>query len=800
MKPKLIFITRLYDLYKAAGVMILTLVLGCLFHDLSGFRFMNILTGIAVVAFVLVLFFIEQNKKNIMAYVILMGIGLLFLILIKLLRVNPGEIFTGLVEYVKKRNQSGWEYHTGYACLTGIVICIPMGVAVFFIQKFRTARFIVASGLWIGMIIMGFMEIPIGRITMMLLLLYCLINLSDVCNLLFNKNVLSRDSENVAFYLFPFFLLMVVLVALLPVAEHPVEWKTVRHIYRWAVDTTQNTFANIQMKLGIENKEYGMSFTGYSGKGNLGNGLTGDSTEQFWVKSSKTQGNVYMIGSVFDTYTGKKWEKRASKERGQEKDYQMDYYEILYALTSDEDHLSEEMRSVNRESLDITFGGIRTSTIFYPQKTLSINPISQFAYDDFAPNAVFGGVYSKGTRYETEYLDINYGSEDIQRLLRNMDAFDFETTKLNLPDIISYLNDYDVETSSILKKTDIPENMNQLFEKRADQIQTNYTGLPAGVPRRVYEKTEEITKDAENDYDKCKAIEEYLNTFEYTLTPEQTGREDDFVDRFLFETKEGYCTYFASAMAVMGRTQGIPTRYVEGFCLDYSNYLGNDMFQITGTDAHAWCEAYIEGAGWIPFEATAGKSAMRYKAWNMNESYMDKVQTVSQTVAEKQIEDEEEDESGAISWENSLNDIKSRIWTGVVFVFCVILFFLVFMILYYFLLNRQRVSKYRSSDRKTKISLRFLNMIKIMELKGYMYRESSTVTDIYQAMEQVLEMEGEVSHQLMESYFKCRYSGKEVDADDLELYEKINSKVEEAYLKTCSLRKKIDYHMFRKVI
>jgi hypothetical protein len=75
---------------------------------------------------------------------------------------------------------------------------------------------------------------------------------------------------------------------------------------------------------------------------------------------------------------------------------------------------------------------------------------------------------------------------------------------------------------------------------------------------------------------------------------------------YFLETKEGYCTYYASALAVMARCVGIPSRYVTGFALKAS---GDDRYVATGRTAHAWAEIYLSGLGWIEIDPLA---------WNAN--------------------------------------------------------------------------------------------------------------------------------------------------------------------------------------
>ncbi len=138
-----------------------------------------------------------------------------------------------------------------------------------------------------------------------------------------------------------------------------------------------------------------------------------------------------------------------------------------------------------------------------------------------------------------------------------------------------------------------------------------YLQLPPALPDRVRTLALDITKNAATNYDKIRALEAFLTNFPYTLTPGTPPSGRDFVDYFLFEGQTGYCTYYATALAVMGRCLGIPTRFAQGFSLpDERNARGG--YDVTNAQAHAWAEVYFEGFGWIPFEATPAYYAAFY--------------------------------------------------------------------------------------------------------------------------------------------------------------------------------------------
>jgi|GEM_PF-955728 len=138
-------------------------------------------------------------------------------------------------------------------------------------------------------------------------------------------------------------------------------------------------------------------------------------------------------------------------------------------------------------------------------------------------------------------------------------------------------------------------------DPRYPAIRERYTVLPDSLPDIVRETALYVIGDETSPFKKATALAAWLGeNFHYTLEPVIPPEDMDFVAHFL-ETREGYCTYYATAMAVMARTVGLPSRYVTGFAL-FRDPLQNDIFYATGRTAHAWAEIYFYGLGWIPFD------------------------------------------------------------------------------------------------------------------------------------------------------------------------------------------------------
>lgn len=133
---------------------------------------------------------------------------------------------------------------------------------------------------------------------------------------------------------------------------------------------------------------------------------------------------------------------------------------------------------------------------------------------------------------------------------------------------------------------------------------SRYTQLPE-MPYRVEALTLELTRGQSTVYDKAKAVESYLHTLKYTTQVTPPPADRDAVDYFLFDLKEGYCDYFASAMAVMLRSVGVPARIVSGYAAGEQTTPGGP-FVVRDSNAHSWVEVYFPRYGWITFDPTPG--------------------------------------------------------------------------------------------------------------------------------------------------------------------------------------------------
>lgn len=126
------------------------------------------------------------------------------------------------------------------------------------------------------------------------------------------------------------------------------------------------------------------------------------------------------------------------------------------------------------------------------------------------------------------------------------------------------------------------------------------------VPRRLRPRLEglarEWTRGAATSADKLGAIERHLSSeYAYARSFTRPPLADPLLD-FLFTQKRGHCEYFASALALLGRAAGVPTRVVMGYRVTEKSPFG--YYVVRERNAHAWVEAWLPGDGWATRDAT----------------------------------------------------------------------------------------------------------------------------------------------------------------------------------------------------
>ncbi|GAA1726680.1 DUF3488 and transglutaminase-like domain-containing protein [Aeromicrobium alkaliterrae] len=235
--------------------------------------------------------------------------------------------------------------------------------------------------------------------------------------------------------------------------------------------------------------------------------------------------------------------------------------------------IGEEVR-VSRESVDVRIRSLRASVLPVPYPSVDVDRL-------LGPWEMLAG----GRTYFSETSDTRDQSYSVRYLERRPTAAQL------------------AEAS----EDDLPSSLDPYLE------------LPAALPSVVSDTAEQVTAGAVGAYAKAQALQDFFRSgaFEYSETAPVDGDYDgtgiEVLERFLAE-RSGYCVHYASAMAAMARSLGIPARIMVGYAPGQLMRPGPDddgdqeRYRVMSNDLHAWPQIYVDGVGWMEFEPTPGIS------------------------------------------------------------------------------------------------------------------------------------------------------------------------------------------------
>jgi transglutaminase-like putative cysteine protease len=161
---------------------------------------------------------------------------------------------------------------------------------------------------------------------------------------------------------------------------------------------------------------------------------------------------------------------------------------------------------------------------------------------------------------------------------------------------------------SVLSELPVRPPAHVPFDRTAwpPEVLERYTQLPPSLPGRVPTLAQRITGGQTTTVGRVRAVESWLRTnTRYRLDVAADPAGVDAVDHFLFERREGFCEHIASAMVVLLRSIGVPSRLVTGFGPGGRNAF-TGYWEVAASDAHAWVEVLYPDVGWIAYDPTFG--------------------------------------------------------------------------------------------------------------------------------------------------------------------------------------------------
>lgn len=295
-----------------------------------------------------------------------------------------------------------------------------------------------------------------------------------------------------------------------------------------------------------------------------------------------------------------------------------------------------------------------------------------------------------------------------------------------------------IETMNGRSEPEEEEILDRAESEYGAYVRQNYLTVPEG-----FEELQEQCQEENIRKDNVEKIIRYVTTFlvsnyEYNIEVPKLPKDKDFVQYFLYESKEGYSAHFASSAVLMFRMFGIPARYVTGYAAPESIFSmdadGKYTALLQSDNSHAWAEIYMDGIGWIPVETTPGNIGVLQNIYGVDALEEEGSEKETKEKETEELYEEEEDEEAL---KEQLTYTKIRLYLGgvILSLFVIILIFLIYRKGRYEL-RRRGYGKWETSNEKL-LSL-FCLVHEMLQSAGMPKEIRSTSPEFYEWLKKVL--------------------------------------------------------------
>ncbi len=666
----------------------------------------------------------------------IIGAALLIIaVLVLIPYIGAGRIdgfFENYYHWIVLRKDFCEEWVIGYELMQ--ILWVVSGCYLFQLaaQKNNVVKEAAAGVLFSTLLLCMFRKIEIDHVGVAFIICYIVSCVTEWIRRGWEKRK-APDKQGYLIWLAPFLVIYILLMSIIPVKEEPYDWALAKRIYSnlrekvvtWMEDISRNG-----------NEDFAAFLTGFSEESGLFGGFSESNREVMTITGTDgLMTNLYLSGKTYDTFDGREWKQTIA---GNPREFPMDALETLYAVKRHESRwLSNYVRSTR---ISLKYGSFDTGYLFVPLKPSYFYNVE---YEINGGDYIFGEQKGYGTAYDIAFYQMNLRTADFLKLMEakpEEDAVEWMNT----------VNRYAPEGYKALSLEDL--------EIYRQSMKYSYSREVA-LSKPVQEYLQEITGEAAAPYTRLLAIEQELAGYVYTDHPGKLpGKVDSaeaFLDYFLLESKQGYCSYFATAFVLLAQAEGLPARYVEGFCVPTNPRVSETI--VYSNMAHAWPEVYFEGIGWIPFEPTPGYGELRYQGW----------------LTQKPVEEETQEEENLpfcmptptpIPQEELLDKEGGSIWNQILVVCKVVAIVLLFLAIILLLERiRQRI-RYSKMSGEEKFLVEVKRNLRLFARLDCRRRETETLSELQEQIRETLPelMVNKTEWQFLKGYEEYLYRKAEV--------------------------------------
>lgn len=569
----------------------------------------------------------------------------------------------------------------------------------------------------------------------------------------------------------PFLLGAVLLVSVLPVRSTPVSWDGVKDFFGNVRETVNELLA--RAVYGDEENEFGVGTIGFSADSDSFWGRLVDSRGREMLKISVYTGSGtaerYFAGVVKEIYEEDSW-RAADCEEEEIGDLQE---HLFYLYQSGLIGESGE-RFCQSHTYSIQYQNLKTGVLFYPANSYHISAKGKEILHS-GSNLTFAEKQGRGDMYQISGLSMNLENKALVEYLRNvtrvkpdgmeMSEMADSTGESLFEECVKRAGLSEEEIAGITE--DISE---EEMEKRAERIRSQDLQLPENLSEEVRKLSSDLTKEPDNEYDKVQAILCYLKKdggFTYSTVPVELPEGKTVMDYFLFESREGYCTYYATALTLLCRCAGVPARYVEGITVNYESE-EDGWYPVWGRNSHAWTQVYLTGFGWMDVDATPGRGRNGGNWRNIADNYQQTGRPEVRTEADRMNSTETAEAAVSNQGQDRLGSLKQKLRDGLILLaggagICLLVL----------LIGRGMTElSYRRAGRRKQAEILMRRLLHYLKKRGFGMKPEETLR-MYQKRLSQTDEEEKAYLDVFDWYEGVRYGGRDVTKENILWLEQI---------------------------
>jgi len=209
---------------------------------------------------------------------------------------------------------------------------------------------------------------------------------------------------------------------------------------------------------------------------------------------------------------------------------------------------------------------------------------------------------------------------------------------------------------------------------------------------------------------------------------------------------------------VLGRCIGVPTRYVEGYIARFEKKDSDNMYIVKNSYAHAWAEAYIEGVGWIPFEATASYHNIRYVQWEKYESTQNHKKRAPADYSGSLNSEQHKEAAPVVDGKNRIEESFRGVLRSLIAAILATEAVIAAIVIYYNLLRYKYKRSFEEADYNGKVYILFLRILRLLKKEGFELGPDETVLMLACRVKDRFRYEGVSFIDVAEIYMRYRYA------------------------------------------